>query len=131
MVALDILPMDPIAGVEIIQGDFREETVLAELLEVLGDRPVDLVMSDMAPNISGMKAVDQPRAMYLAELALELARQVLREGGDFVVKLFQGEGFDAYLKELRSAFGEVRMRKPEASRGRSPEVYAVARNFRL
>jgi len=131
VVALDILPMDPIAGVEIIQGDFREETVLAELLEVLGDRPVDLVMSDMAPNISGMKAVDQPRAMYLAELALELARQVLREGGDFVVKLFQGEGFDAYLKELRSAFGEVRMRKPEASRGRSPEVYAVARNFRL
>jgi 23S rRNA (uridine2552-2'-O)-methyltransferase len=129
VVALDILPMDPVAGVEFIQGDFREDAVLERLMECVGNRPVDLVMSDMAPNISGTKAVDQPRAMYLAELALDLARQVLAPGGDFLVKVFQGEDFDAYLREARRSFGKVMIRKPKASRARSREVYLLARNY--
>ena len=130
VVALDILPMDPIPGVEIIEGDFREQEVLDQLLAVLDGRLADLVMSDMAPNISGMKTVDQPRAMYLAELALDLARTVLKPGGDFVVKVFQGEGFDTYLKEMRSAFTKVVTRKPGASRPRSREVYLVGRDYK-
>lgn len=129
VVALDILPMDAIAGVEFIQGDFREEEVLERLMECVGNRPVDLVMSDMAPNISGTKAVDQPRAMYLAELALDLARRVLAPGGDFLVKVFQGEDFDTYLREVRGSFGKVLIRKPKASRPRSREVYLLARNY--
>jgi len=129
VVALDILPMDAIAGVEFIQGDFREDEVLDRLMERVGNRPVDLVMSDMAPNISGTKAVDQPRAMYLAELALDLARRVLAPGGDFLVKVFQGEDFDAYLREVRGSFGKVMIRKPKASRPRSREVYLLARNY--
>lgn len=129
VVALDILPMDAIAGVEFIQGDFREDEVLDRLIERVGNRPVDLVMSDMAPNISGTKAVDQPRAMYLAELALDLARRVLAPGGDFLVKVFQGEDFDAYLREVRGSFGKVMIRKPKASRPRSREVYLLARNY--
>ena len=129
VVALDILPMDPIPGVDIVEGDFREEAVLNELLRQLADRPVDLVMSDMAPNISGEKSIDQPRAMYLAELTLDLAREVLAPGGTLVVKVFQGEGFDQYLKEVRAAFGKVTVRKPKASRPRSREVYLVARNY--
>lgn len=129
VVALDILPMDAIAGVEFIQGDFREDEVLARLMECVGNRPVDLVMSDMAPNISGTKAVDQPRAMYLAELALDLARRVLAPGGDFLVKVFQGEDFDSYLREVRGSFGKVMIRKPKASRPRSREVYLLARNY--
>ncbi len=131
VVALDILPMDPIPDVEIIEGDFREQEVLDRLLSLLDGRQVDLVMSDMAPNISGMKTVDQPRAMYLAELTLDLARTVLKPGGDLVVKVFQGEGFDSYMKEMRQAFTRVVSRKPKASRPRSREVYLVARNFRL
>ncbi|MGA7801541.1 MAG: 23S rRNA (uridine(2552)-2'-O)-methyltransferase RlmE [Gammaproteobacteria bacterium] len=131
VVALDILSMEPIAGVEFIQGDFREEDALHQLLAILESRPVDLVMSDMAPNISGMDAVDQPRAMYLAELALDFARRVLRPGGDLVVKVFQGQGFEAYLHDLRASFGQVVSRKPKASRGRSREVYLVARNHKL
>ena len=131
IIALDILPMDPLADVTLIEGDFREDAVLARLEGVLGERKVDLVMSDMAPNISGMRAVDQPRAMYLAELALDFARNHLAPGGSFLTKLFQGEGFDDYLKELRGVFGEVKSRKPKASRDRSREVYALARNFRL
>lgn len=131
VVALDILPMDPLPGVEILQGDFREQEVLERLLEMLGDRPVDLVLSDMAPNISGMKTVDQPRAMYLAELTLDLARKVLSEGGDMVVKVFQGEGFDAWMREVRASFGRIAIRKPKASRPRSREVYVVARNYHV
>lgn len=131
MIALDILPMETIAGVEFIQGDFREESVLVQLGAALCGQPADLVLSDMAPNISGIGAADQARAVYLAELALDFCRQALRPGGDFLIKLFQGEGFDAYLKDLRTAFASVQIRKPEASRERSREVYLLARNYRL
>ena len=127
VVALDILPMDALAGVDIIQGDFREQEVLDQLLQTLDGALVDLVMSDMAPNISGNKSVDLPRAMYLAELALDLARQVLKPGGDLVMKVFQGEGFDALMQELKSSFEKVVIRKPKASRPRSKEVYILAR----
>lgn len=130
VLALDILPMDVLAGVDFIQGDFREEAVFAQLLATLAGTPVDLVISDMAPNTSGLKAVDQPKQMYLVELAFDFARQTLRPGGDFLVKVFQGEGFDALLKDLRTAFGSVATRKPRASRARSAELYLLARNFR-
>jgi len=126
VVALDILPMEPIAGVELIQGDFREDGPLERLYAVLGGKPVDLVISDMAPNVSGISAVDQPRAVYLSELALDLARQVLKPGGGLVVKMFQGEGFDDYLRALRETFSRVVVRKPQASRSSSREVYLVA-----
>lgn len=129
--ALDLLPMDPVAGVTCIQGDFSDESVLGELEAAIADRKVDLVLSDMAPNMSGIMAVDQPRAMSLAELALEFARQHLVEGGSFVTKVFQGAGFQEYVAELRRSFESVRTRKPGASRPRSREVYAVARNYRL
>ncbi len=128
VVALDLLPMDALAGVEFIQGDFREDACYERLLTFLDGRPVDLVMSDMAPNISGVKAIDQPRAILLCELALAFARKVLRPGGDLLVKVFQGEGADAFMRDLRGAFSKVSVRKPEASRGRSREVYALARN---
>lgn len=131
VIALDILPMEPMEDVDIIQGDFRDEGPLQELTEVLAGRPVDLVISDMAPNVSGMAAVDQPRAMYLCELALDFAKQVLVPGGSFVVKVFQGEGFDEYLRELRGCFKKVVARKPKASRSRSREVYLVAGNYNL
>ncbi len=131
VVALDILPMDSIAGVDFIQGDFREEEPLQQLRDLLGGQPVDLVISDMAPNVSGMNAVDQPRAMYLCELALEFAREVLRPGGGMVVKVFQGEGFDEYIRDMRSSFGKVVTRKPKASRPRSREVYLVAGNYNV
>lgn len=130
VVALDILPMDSLAHVEIIQGDFTEPSVFEQLLEVLGGQEVDLVMSDMAPNISGIKVVDQPRAMYLAELALDMAQNVLRNNGDFLVKVFQGSGFDNYIKVLRSLFNKVVTRKPKASKSNSREVYLLARGFR-
>jgi len=129
VVGLDILPMDPVPGAEVLQGDFREEEVLQRLLDALGDRAVDLVMSDMAPNISGMKTVDQPRAMYLVELTLELAKSVLKPGGDMLVKLFQGEGSDEFIRECRKHFRKVIIRKPAASRPRSREVYVLARNY--
>jgi len=131
VIALDILPMDSLPGVTFIQGDFREEGPYNALVEALGDSQVDLVMSDMAPNISGMKAVDQPRAMYLAELALELARKVLKPGGDLLVKAFNGEGIDAYKQELRRDFNKLIVRKPRASRPRSPEIYLLARGYKL
>lgn len=127
--ALDILAMDPIGGVNFIQGDFREEEVLEQLHALLAGRPVDLVISDMAPNVSGMSAVDQPRAMHLCELALDYAIEVLRPGGSFVVKVFQGEGFDQYVKDMRSSFAKVVTRKPAASRAQSREVYLVARSY--
>jgi len=130
VIASDILAMDALPGVEFIQGDFTENAALERILGVLGDRPVDLVMSDMAPNMSGIRDVDQPRAMLLAELALEFAAKVLKPKGKFVCKVFHGEGFDAFIKELRSHFGSVLTRKPDASRGRSREVYVVAREFR-
>ena len=130
VIALDVLPMEPIVGIEFIQGDFREAAVLQRLLDILNGRPVDLVISDMAPNTSGIKAVDQPRGMYLAELSLDFARHCLRPGGDLLVKVFQGEGFDAFLKDLRVGFSTVALRKPKASRSRSAEQYVLARNYR-
>jgi 23S rRNA (uridine2552-2'-O)-methyltransferase len=129
VVALDILPMDPLPGVTVLEGDFHEEAVLQQLLAAIGGRPVDLVMSDMAPNISGMRSVDQPRAMYLAELTLDLAKTVLKPGGEMLVKVFQGEGFDEFIKECRGCFRKVIIRKPAASRPRSREVYVLARNY--
>jgi 23S rRNA (uridine2552-2'-O)-methyltransferase len=126
VIALDVLPMQGIAGVDFILGDFREEAVLGELESHLDGSPVDLVLSDMAPNLSGMNSVDQPRAMHLAELAEDFAQRHLRKGGAFVTKLFQGEGFDAYVRRLRQGYERVSMRKPKASRARSAEVYALA-----
>lgn len=126
VLALDILPMAALPDVEFIQGDFTEQEPLDALLARLGDEGADLVISDMAPNTSGMDAVDQPRSMYLAELAVDLAGQVLRPGGTFVVKVFQGEGFDDYFKRLRQEFKVLKTRKPKASRARSREVYLVA-----
>lgn len=131
VIALDILPVDAIAGVEFVQGDFREQEVLDRLVHVLAGRPVDLVISDMAPNISGIKAVDQPRGIYLSELAVDFAREVLTPGGHLLVKVFQGEGFDALLRELRTDFASVVSRKPQASRSRSPEIYLLARNYQV
>jgi 23S rRNA (uridine2552-2'-O)-methyltransferase len=130
VIASDILPMDNLAGVEFIQGDFTEDSVFEAILAAINDAPVDLVISDIAPNMSGMNAVDQPRSMYLVELALDMARQVLAPGGSFVAKVFQGEGFDELIREARAAFGKVLTRKPQASRPRSREVYLVAKDFR-
>lgn len=131
VIACDILPMDPIAGVDFLQGDFRDEEVLRVLLERVGASKVDVIMSDMAPNMTGTPAVDQPRSMYLVELALEMCRQVLAPKGSFVVKVFQGTGFEEYLKEIRSLFAVVKVRKPDSSRARSREVYIVATGFKL
>ncbi len=130
VVACDLLPMDPLAGVDFIQGDFSESGVLEQLRAVLGGAPLDLVMSDMAPNMSGNKGIDQPRAMLLAELSLEFALETLKPGGDFLVKIFQGEGLEALRADMRSAFCELKTRKPRASRDRSREVYLLARGFR-
>ncbi|MBS0383506.1 MAG: 23S rRNA (uridine(2552)-2'-O)-methyltransferase RlmE [Proteobacteria bacterium] len=124
--ALDILPMQGIGGVEFIQGDFREQAVFDALMAKLEGAPVDLVLSDMAPNISGIESADQARAMDLAEIAADFANKCLQPGGSFLVKLFQGRGFDEYLRGLRAGFGRVTLRKPKASRSRSREVYAMA-----
>lgn len=131
VVAMDILPMEPLPGVEFVEGDFREEGVLARMLDVIDSRPIDLVMSDIAPNITGMGAIDQPRAMYLVELAVDFADQVLRPDGDLLVKVFQGEGFDDLIRSLRSRYSKVLVRKPAASRPRSREVYALARGRKV
>ena len=131
VIACDILPMDPIAGVDFLQGDFREEAVLAALLERVGDAKVDVVMPDMAPTMSGTLAVDQPRSMYLVELALEMCKEVLAPNGSFVVKVFQGVGSEEYLKAVRELFKVVKVRKPDSSRARSREVYIVATGFKL
>lgn len=131
VIAVDLLPMDSITGVEMIQGDFRDEQVFEKVLNCAGTDRFDLVMSDMAPNISGMKSVDQPRAMYLAELAADLASRVLGNHGALVVKLFHGEGFDAFVREIRQRYITVKVRKPRASRPQSRETYLVARNIRL
>jgi len=130
VLALDILQMPSLAGVEFIHGDFREDAVLQALQAQLGGQPVDLVLSDMAPNKSGVVAVDQPRAMHLAELALGFAHEHLKPGGTFLPKLFQGAGFDDYIRELRRRYLKVAIRKPAASRARSPEVYALAQGRR-
>jgi len=131
IIALDILPMDPIEDVTFIEGDFTEDGPLALLEEALGGQNADLVLSDMAPNMSGMGAVDQPRAMYLAELALAFAEQWLEPGGSFVVKVFHGEGFDSFVKQARSLFEKVQVRKPSASRPRSREVYILGHRRKL
>jgi len=125
LIAVDLLPIEPIAGVEVIQGDFTEAKVLDQILDLVDNQPLDLVLSDMAPNISGIETVDQPKSAYLAELAFELARDCLNQNGVFVVKLFQGEGFEALTSAFRSTFKTVRFRKPKASRPRSREIYAV------
>jgi 23S rRNA (uridine2552-2'-O)-methyltransferase len=130
VIAVDLLPVEPIAGVEIIKGDFQERETLDQILDLTDRRPFDLVLSDMAPNISGIDTVDQPRSVYLAELAFELARDCLNENGYFVVKLFQGEGFEALTSAFRLAFKSVRYRKPKASRSRSREIYAVCSGLR-
>lgn len=127
VIALDILPMDPLPQVEVIQGDFSEEAVITDLLNRLGEARADWVISDMAPNLSGIDSVDQPRSIALAELALDLATQVLKSKGGLLVKVFQGVGFDAFLLEMRRQFKKVSIRKPKASRGRSREVYLLAR----
>jgi 23S rRNA (uridine2552-2'-O)-methyltransferase len=131
LIALDLLEMDSLPAVEFIQGDFTDDAVFERLLDSLGESKADLVMSDMAPNISGTKAIDQPKSMYLAELALDLARQVLKRKGSFICKLFQGQGTDAFIAEVRKDFGRVRVMKPDASRAGSSEVYLVARNYQL
>ncbi|NLJ91523.1 MAG: 23S rRNA (uridine(2552)-2'-O)-methyltransferase RlmE [Aeromonadales bacterium] len=131
VIACDILPMDPIAGVDFLQGDFREEAVLNALLARVGEDKVDVLLSDMAPNMTGTPEVDIPRSMYLVELALDMCRQVLAPKGSFVVKVFQGEGFDEFLREVRQRFNVVRVRKPDSSRSRSREVYIVATGFKL
>lgn len=130
VLASDILMMDSMAGVEFIQGDFTEEAVFDQLMAALNGRPVDLVISDMAPNMSGISAVDQAGAMYLVELALDMARQILAPKGVFVAKVFQGEGFDSWLVDVRVHFDKVVTRKPNASRARSREVYIVAKGYK-
>ena len=131
IIALDVLGMEPLPGVDFIQGDFTGDEPLHRLEQALGGSPVDLVISDMAPNISGMATVDQARAMYLAELALEFVKSHLKPGGDFVVKLFQGADFDGFVRQVRSVFGTVQVIKPKASRPRSKEVYLLARGHQV
>lgn len=130
IIASDILPIDGIADVTFIQGDFTEDEVFEQILAAIGGQPVDLVISDMAPNMSGTPAVDQPRAMYLCELALDMAARVLRPGGDFLIKVFHGEGFDDYYRDMRARFDKVLTRKPGASRDRSRETYLLGRGFK-
>ena len=130
VIALDLLPIEPIAGVKFIQGDFTEQQTLDQLLALIEDCRLDLVLSDMAPNLSGMGSVDQPRSLYLAELAFDLARQFLAVDGVFVVKLFHGEGFEDLISLFRLSFKSVRFRKPDASRARSSEIYAVCCSLR-
>jgi 23S rRNA (uridine2552-2'-O)-methyltransferase len=130
VVATDILPMEPVKNVDFIQGDFTEEAVLNQILARLEGRKPDLILCDIAPNISGIDVADQASSIYLVELALDMARQVLKPRGDFVAKVFQGAGSDAYLKELRRSFEKLMIRKPAASRPRSREVYVVAKGFK-
>jgi 23S rRNA (uridine2552-2'-O)-methyltransferase len=131
IIAVDLLPMDALPDVEFIQGDFQDEAILEQMLLAIGDAGVDLVMSDIAPNTTGTRVVDQPRSMYLVELALDLARRVLKPGGSFVCKVFQGAGIDEFVNDTRNSFKRVRVMKPKASRASSREVYLVARNYQL
>ncbi|MDX8129845.1 23S rRNA (uridine(2552)-2'-O)-methyltransferase RlmE [Methylomonas sp. BW4-1] len=130
VIALDLLPIDPIDGVDFIQGDFREDDVLEQLYKVLDGEPVHLLLSDMAPNMSGSREMDQPRAIYLGELALDAAQHILAKGGTFLIKMFQGAGFDEYYNQVRQQFSSVVIRKPKASRPRSNEVYILAKGFK-
>ena len=130
LIASDILDIAPIPGVDFLCGDFRDEAILRQIEALVGPQAVDLVLSDLAPNISGIDSADQVASIYLCELALEFAKAHLKPGGVFVVKVFQGEGFEAYLKAVRAVFASVAIRKPKASRPRSSEVYLVAKNFR-
>lgn len=130
IIAIDVLPMEPVTGVTFIQGDFRDQSVLDQLLATLTGRAADLVISDMAPNISGIKAVDQTRSMYLAELTVDLASVSLKKGGNLLVKVFQGEGFDALRRDLQNRFATVVTRKPKSSRPQSSEIYLLAKNYR-
>ena len=130
LIASDILEMDSIPDVTFIQGDFTEDEVLARILEAVGNSQVDLVISDMAPNMSGTPEVDMPKAMFLCELALDLAERILKPGGNFVIKIFQGEGFDVYLKDTRRKFDKIQMIKPDSSRGSSREQYMLAWGYR-
>lgn len=127
VIASDILPMDSLAGVEFVQGDFTEDPVFEALLALIGGQPVDLVISDMAPNMSGMNAVDQPRSMHLVELGLDMALQVLRPGGNFLGKAFHGDGFETFYRDLKASFQTAVTRKPKASRPRSREVYVLGK----
>jgi 23S rRNA (uridine2552-2'-O)-methyltransferase len=129
VIASDILPMDNLADVQFVQGDFTEQEVIEKLLDLLGPGKADLVISDMAPNMSGMKEIDQPRVLYLAELALELSGMVLKPDGALLVKVFQGAGLDAFQKELKACFRAFKVRKPQASRARSAELYLLAEGF--
>jgi len=131
IVAVDILPMDSLPDVDFILGDFLDEAIFLQMLKAIGDEGVDLVMSDIAPNITGTRVVDQPRSMYLVELALDLARRVLRPGGNFICKVFQGAGIDEFVIDTRKSFERVKVMKPKASRAGSREVYLVARNYQL
>ena len=131
VVACDILSMDPIVGVDFLQGDFREDAVLDALLTRIDGKNIDVVMSDMAANMTGNDSADSARSMYLVELALDMCNQVLKKNGSFVVKVFQGEGFEQFMKDVRAAFTTVKTRKPESSRARSREVYLVATGFKL
>ncbi|WP_102794614.1 23S rRNA (uridine(2552)-2'-O)-methyltransferase RlmE [Bowmanella denitrificans] len=130
VIASDILPMDGIVGVTFIQGDFTDETVYEQILQALGDCQVDAVISDMAPNMSGVNTTDQYASMYLVELALDMARNVLKPGGSFCAKVFQGVGYEEYVKDVRTSFNQVLVRKPAASRPRSREVYLVGKGFK-
>lgn len=131
VIAVDLLEMEPMAGVDYIRGDFTDESIMSRIEVALGGKRADLVLSDMAPNMSGNWSVDQPRSMHLAELVLEAAGRILRPGGTVVVKLFQGEGFDELMRAAKARFGTVRIRKPTASRSESREIYLVAGNYRL
>lgn len=130
VIASDILPMDSLPDVEFIQGDFTEDSVFEQILQAINDNPVDVVISDMAPNLSGIATADQAASIYLIELALDMAQQVLKPKGSFIAKAFQGEGYEAFVKEVRNHFDTVVIRKPEASRSRSREVYVVGKGFR-
>lgn len=130
LIASDILPMDPLPDVEFIQGDFTEESVFNEIMAAIAGRPVDVVISDMAPNLSGISSADQAGSIYLIELALDMAQQVLKPKGSFITKAFQGEGYDAYVAQVREHFDSVVIRKPDSSRARSREVYIVGKGFK-
>lgn len=131
IIALDLLPMEPIEGVTFIQGDFTEDEVLDRINAILPEKSVDIVLSDMAPNMTGVSAVDIPRAMYLCELALEFCESILKKEGSLFLKIFHGEGFDQFVKHVRKKFKHVKISKPEASRGRSRETYLLARGYNL
>jgi 23S rRNA (uridine2552-2'-O)-methyltransferase len=131
VIATDILPMPELAGVQFVQGDFREQEVFERVLGLLPERQVDVVLSDMAPNLSGVDVIDQPRSLHLAELALDMAQRVLKPGGDALIKVFQGAGFQELVRGARGRFGKVKLLKPQASRSRSPEIYLLAMQFRL